>query len=80
MIIYQDSRPLAPSTPKVNSKFEILLVKVFNLKQKANQIHPATIENINLCLFKNTASFLETIKFVEISNWRQVKQKQFRHI
>ena len=27
-----------------NSKFEILLVKMFSLKQKTNQVLPATIE------------------------------------
>ena len=35
---------LAPMAPIGNSKFEILLVKVFTLKQKANQIPLATIE------------------------------------
>ena len=46
------SRPLVP---KVNSKFEILPVKIFNLKQKANQILPAIIGKIKFCLFKKTA-------------------------
>ena len=32
--VYQDSRPLLPSTHKGNSKFEILLAKIFSLKQK----------------------------------------------
>ena len=45
-MVYQDSWPLAPLGPKVNSKFEILLVKVFSLKQKIKQILPATIEKI----------------------------------
>ena len=33
--IYQDSGFSAPSSPKDNSKFEILSVKIFSLKQKA---------------------------------------------
>ena len=32
--VYQDSQPSVPSIPKGNSKFEILLVKTFSLKQK----------------------------------------------
>ena len=32
--VYKDSRPPTPSAPKDNSKFEILLVKMFLLKQK----------------------------------------------
>ena len=31
--VYQDSRPPAPSDSKSNSKFEILIVKIFGLKQ-----------------------------------------------
>ena len=34
------------SAPKVISKFEILLVKIFSLKQKTNQTLPAAIEKI----------------------------------
>ena len=41
------SRPL-----KDNSKFEILLK--FSLKQKVNQILPATIEITKFCFFKKT--------------------------
>ena len=37
-----DSWPLAPSVPKGNTKSEVLLVKIFSLKQ--NQIPTATIE------------------------------------
>ena len=38
------TRPAAPSHPKGNSKFETLLVKIFQLKQKTNQRLSATIE------------------------------------
>ena len=40
------------SRQRYNCKFEILAVKIFNLKQKANKIHLATIEKIKFCLFK----------------------------
>ena len=33
-MVYQDLQHLAPLGPKGNNKFEILLVKVFSLKQK----------------------------------------------
>ena len=45
-MVNQDSQSLLPLAPIGKSKFEILLVKVFNLKQKPNQILPATIEKI----------------------------------
>ena len=38
------------SAHKDNSKFEILVVKIFSLKQKENQILSATIEKINFFL------------------------------
>ena len=41
-MVYQDSRPQARSVPKGYSKFEIVLVKVFSLKQQASQILPGT--------------------------------------
>ena len=34
-----------PSTPKGNSKFEILLVEIFSLKEKSNKIHTAIKSN-----------------------------------
>ena len=40
--------------PKDKSKFEILLVKIFCLEQKTNQIHSATIEKIKYFVFKKT--------------------------
>ena len=45
-----------PWPPKSNCKFKISLVKIFSLKQKTNQILPATIEKVKFCLFKKTAS------------------------
>ena len=53
-MVYQDSLPLATLDHKGNSKFEILLVRIFNLKQKTNQILPATVEKIKFCLLKKT--------------------------
>ena len=45
----QDSQPRPPPSldSKGNTKFEILIIKMFTLKQKTNQIHPATIKKIN---------------------------------
>ena len=40
--VYQDSRPPALSAPKSNRRFGVLLVKVFSLKHKVNQILSAT--------------------------------------
>ena len=45
---------LRSSIPKENGKFEILIAKIFSLKQKANQILSATLEKIKFCLFKKT--------------------------
>ena len=53
-MVYQDSRPPAPLALKDDTKFEILSVKIFHLKQK-NQILPATKEKIKFFLFKKTA-------------------------
>ena len=47
---------IATSVPKGHSKLKILLVKVFNLKQKINQVLPVTIETIKFCIFKKTSS------------------------
>ena len=54
-MVYQDSRPPAPLALKDDTKFEILSVKIFHLKQKTNQILPATKEKIKFFLFKKTA-------------------------
>ena len=68
-MVYQAWRPLDPSAPRGNNKFEILLVKVFSLKQKSNQMLPVTIEkNQILSLQVNSLMFLQTTKFVEINN------------
>ena len=47
---------LGPSVIKGNNNFEILLIKTFSLKQKSNQILPASTEKIKFCLVKKTAS------------------------
>ena len=44
--MHQYSRPPAID-PKGNTKFEILFLKIFRLKQKINQILSATIKKIN---------------------------------
>ena len=56
--VHQDSRPPARSAPKGYSKFEILIIKIFSLKQKTNQIPTATIV---LSLEGNNLMFLPTI-------------------
>ena len=44
--------PPSPScTLKDKREFQILPVKIFSLKQKTNQILPATIEKIKFCFF-----------------------------
>ena len=53
---YQDSQPLGCLAWKSNYKFEVLLVKVFSVKQKKNQIALTTIEKIKFYPFKKTAS------------------------
>ena len=55
-MVYRDSQPPPPSAPKGNNKFAILLVKIFSLKKKTNQILPAAIEKIIFCLFKERDS------------------------
>ena len=44
--------PLDPLGPQRCSKFHILPVKIFSLKQRTKQILPATIEKITFLLFK----------------------------
>ena len=48
--------------PKGNSKFEILLVKLFSLKQTPNKILTAAIEKIKFCVPKETALFYFRLK------------------
>ena len=69
------SSSLSPQPSKVIKNFEILVVKTFSLKQKLNQILPATIEKIKFCLITKTASCSSRIQNnfqfhvnIEISN------------
>ena len=50
-MVYQDSRCLPPSAPKGNTKFEILLVKIFSLKQNKS--------NTSIYYRKNDILFLQ---------------------
>ena len=69
-MVYQDSWHLAPSALKWISKFEILLAKIFTLKQKTNHTLPATKEKKQiLCFQENSLTFFQTTNFVEISNY-----------
>ena len=47
-------RSLRSSAPKADSKFDILLAKIFSLKQWTNQMLSATFEKLKFCLFKKT--------------------------
>ena len=49
------------SVRKGNSKFEILLVKIFSPKQKLYQVLLPTIKKIKFCLAKNNLMFIQTI-------------------
>ena len=55
---------LPPSAPKGNSKFEILLIKKFSLKQKQNKMLTATREKIKFCVSKKSASIFFRLKFL----------------
>ena len=66
-----------PGTPKGNSNYEILLVKIFKLKQKNNQIHPATKEKNNFYLFKNLLSELVQINCVSPDRVKNVLEGSF---
>ena len=57
--VYQDSRPPALSAPKGNRRLGVLLVKVFSLKHKANQILSATTKkNFFLSFQESSVMFL----------------------
>ena len=71
-----DSQLPAPSAPKGNSKFEILLVKMLSLK-KQNQILPTTIEKSNFYFPRKPWSLVFLDKRLQ---WVNVKQKPFRQI
>ena len=66
--IYQDSRPSPPLGPKGNSKFEILLVKIFSLKQKTKsdtfsyyrKYHIFTLQENSLWFFQITVGKCKT--------------------
>ena len=87
--LFTGPRPHRP--PKVTANLKSF-VKLFSLKQKANQILPVTAEKIKVCLFKKSAScfflfFLVLCKFwskwprVLVDKglkWGNVKQKPFR--
>ena len=60
-ITYQDSQT---SAPKGNNEFKTLLVKIFSLNQKTNQIVPATVEKIKFCLFKKIVSCPFRLKYL----------------
>ena len=62
--------------PEGNSKFEILLVKIFKLKPKIYQILSATTQKIKSFFFKKTI-FVFLDKALQ---WGNVKQKLFRQI
>ena len=71
--VCQNSRPPAP---KGNSKLEILLVKIFNLKQKTSRTLPATIEKINFVFSKKRS-------MAPLNNglqWGNIKQNPFKQI
>ena len=67
-MVCQDSRSLAPLGPKRYQQFEFLLVKVFSLKQKRNQILPPTIKQSCNQECNHVIMFIQNRNFVEISN------------
>ena len=89
-MVSQDLQPLAPSNPRDYNKFNILLVKVFSLKQKTNQILPATIEKKNQILslqpleysgiFRNIQAHSEPCVSLAYSKpWHNENQRQFQN-
>ena len=69
-MIYHDSWLLAHSAPKGNSKFEILLVRVFSLRQKNKPNTSCSYrKNQILSLQENSLVFLQITNFIEISNY-----------
>ena len=65
---------LDPLALKANSKFEILLAKIFGLKQKTTQILPAALGKIKFC-FLTKQPHVALDKGLQCGN---VKQKSFR--
>ena len=60
--VYQDSWP-----PNGNSKFEILPIKIFSIKQKVKQIFSASKKNQTLSLQKTVLTAREFVVFLKIS-------------
>ena len=65
-----------PLALKANSKFGILLVKIFGLKQNTTQILPAALGKIKFCLLTKQPH-VALDKGLQFGN---VKQKLFRQI
>ena len=75
------SQPPFTSAFKGNSNFEILLVKIFSVKQKANQILPAAMRKIKFFLFKRTASCsFRRRTTIENCKTKAIYAGRFRHI
>ena len=73
------TRPAAPSDPKGDSKFETLLVKIFQVKQKTNQRLSATIEKTKFFSPRKQPHFpLDNI--LQSGNVKQRLLCRFRHI
>ena len=66
-MVYQDLLPLAPSTLKGNSKFEILLVKVFSLKQKQIKYFQL-LKKSHFVASRKQPHFPSDKNFIEIGN------------
>ena len=58
------------------SKFETLIVKIFSLKQKANQILSAATEKNNFFSSRKQSK----VPLDKVLQWRNVKQKPSRQI
>ena len=51
--------------------FEILLVKIFSLKQKTKQILPANVEEIKLYFFKKTVPCSFMFLLLSCKHWNK---------
>ena len=80
-MVGQNSKLLVPSTPKGNIKFEILLVKIFTLKQNTISItssyYRRNQENRKQSMVPRKQSMVPSDKGLQ---WVNVKQKSFRQI
>ena len=68
-----------PLTSKGNSKFEILLVKKFRLKQETNQIRAVSIVKIKFCLFKKAVYDTSDCNWTRNHN-HLVHKQTFNHL